>query len=103
MIPAKVEPPASRIPLSPRSFKRRPQLASNAAADSDTTRANIADSHPRGGAVANSHTPKIQEQGGAATGVPEEMRAAQPPPGAGQKTKKKKEPSPPQGNPGRCG
>ncbi len=39
MIPAKVEPPASRIPLSPRSLKTRLQPASNAAADSDTTRA----------------------------------------------------------------
>ncbi len=76
MIPAKVEPPASRIPLSPRSFKRRPQLASNAAADSDTTRANIADSHPRGGAVANSNTRTIQEQVAAATAVAEQVTAA---------------------------
>jgi hypothetical protein len=73
MIPAKVEPPASRIPLSPRSFKRRPQLASNAAADSDTTRANIADLHPRGGAVANSNTRTIQEQGAPATAIAERM------------------------------
>src|SRR5258705_11277360 len=70
MIPAKVEPPASRIPLPPRSMKTRPQLASNAAADSDTTRANIADSHPRGGAVGKFQTRTIQEQGAAATAVP---------------------------------
>src|SRR6202163_179722 len=61
MIAAKVEPSASRIPLSPRSWKTRPQLASNAAAASDTTRANIAAPHPTGGAVANSHTRTIQE------------------------------------------
>ncbi len=73
MIAAKVEPPASRIPLSPRSLKTRLQLASNAAADSDTTRAKIADSHPRGGAVANLNTRTIQEQGAPATAIAERM------------------------------
>src|SRR5438876_3244608 len=78
MIPAKVEPPASRIPLSPRSLKTRLQPASNAAADSDTTRADIADSHPRGGAVANSSTRTIQEQVAASTAVAEQVTAAKP-------------------------
>jgi hypothetical protein len=72
MIAAKVEPPASRIPLSPRSLKTRLH-ASNAAADSDTTRANIAASHPTGGAVANSSTRTIQEQVTAATAIAERM------------------------------
>src|SRR6266404_5209591 len=85
MIPAKVEPPASRIPLSPRSFERRPQPASNAAADADTTRAGIADSHPRGGAVANSNTRTIQEQVAASTAVAEQMTAATPVPAPEQK------------------
>jgi Type VI secretion system VasI, EvfG, VC_A0118 len=44
MIAAKVEPSASRIPLSPRSLKTRLQPASNAGADSDTTRENTTDS-----------------------------------------------------------
>jgi Type VI secretion system VasI, EvfG, VC_A0118 len=73
MIAAKVEPPSSRIPLPPRSLKTRLQLASNAAADSDTTRANIADSHPTGGAVANSNTSTIQEQVAAAMAIAERM------------------------------
>jgi hypothetical protein len=71
MIAAKVEPSASRIPLPPRSLKPRLQPASNA--DSDTTRADIADSHPRGGAVANSNTRTIQEQEAAATAIAERM------------------------------
>ena len=73
MIAAKVEPSASRIPLSPRSWKTRPQPASNAAAASDTTRANIAASHPTGGAVANSNTRTIREQVAAATAITERM------------------------------
>ena len=72
MIAAKVEPPSSRIPLPPRSLRTRLQLAGNAAADSDTTRS-IADSHPRGGAVANSNTRTIQEQMAAATAIAERM------------------------------
>jgi hypothetical protein len=80
MIPAKVEPPASRIPLSPRSLKTRRQPASNAAADSDTARADIADSHPQGGAVANSNTRTIQEQVAATTAVAEQVTAATPVP-----------------------
>ena len=76
MIAAKVEPPASRIPLSPRSLKTRPQPASKAAADSDTTRAKIADSDPTGGVVANSNTRTIQAQVAAATAVAERMTVA---------------------------
>ena len=76
MIAAKVEPPASRIPLSPRSLKTRPQPASKAAADSDTTRAKIADSDPTGGVVANSTTRTIQAQVAAATAVAERMTVA---------------------------
>jgi len=74
MIAAKVELPASRIPLPPRSLKTRLQPASNAAADSDTTRANIAASHPTGGAVASSNTRTIREHVAAATAIVERMR-----------------------------
>src|SRR6266850_3432758 len=75
MIAAKVEPPASRIPLPPRSLKTRLQPASNAAADSDTTRANIAASDPTGGAVASSNTRlTIREHVAAATAIVERMR-----------------------------
>jgi hypothetical protein len=73
MIATKVESPPSRIPLPPRSLKTQPQPASNAAAGSDTTRANIAASHPTGGAVANSNTGTIQEQVAAATAIAERM------------------------------
>ena len=73
MIAAKVEPSASRVPLSPRSLKTRLQPANNAAADSNTTRANIATSHPIGGAVANSNTRTIHEQVAAATAIAERM------------------------------
>jgi hypothetical protein len=73
MIAGQVEPSASRIPLSPRSWKTRPQPASNAAAASDTMRANIAASHPTGGAVANSNTRAIQEQVAAATPITERV------------------------------
>lgn len=89
MIPAKVEPPASRIPLSPRSLKTRLQPASNAAADSDTTRANIADSLPRDGAAANSNTRTIQEQVAAATAVAKQVTAAKSVPAPEQKTNNK--------------
>ena len=73
MIAGQVEPSASRIPLSPRSWKTRPQPASNAAAASDTMRANIAASHPTGGAVANSNTRAIREQVAAATPITERV------------------------------
>jgi hypothetical protein len=73
IIAAKVEPPSSRIPLPARSLKTQPQPASNAAAYSDTTRANIADSRPTGGAVANSNIRTMQEQLAAATAVAERM------------------------------
>ena len=73
VIAAKVVPSASRIPLSPPSLKPRLQLASNAAAYSDTTRANIAASHPTGGAVANSNTRTILVQVAPATAIAERM------------------------------
>ena len=76
MISAKVGRPASRIPLPPRSMKARLQPTGNAAADSDTTRANIADLHPPGGAVANSNTSTTQEQLAATTAVAEQVTAA---------------------------
>jgi hypothetical protein len=53
---------------------------STAAADSDTTRAGIADSHPRGGAAANSNTRTMQEQVAASTAVAEQATAAKPVP-----------------------
>src|SRR5712671_7326987 len=58
---------------------------STAAADSDTTRAGIAVSHPRGGAVANSNTRTIQEQVAATTAVAEQITAATPVPTPEQK------------------
>ncbi|MEO6782804.1 MAG: hypothetical protein ABI196_18220 [Bradyrhizobium sp.] len=73
MIAAKVEPPASRIPLPPRSLKTQLRSASKGAADSVTTRASVVDSHPAGGAVTNSNTRTIQEQVAAATAVAEQM------------------------------
>ena len=71
MIAAKVEPPPSRVPLPARSPKTQSQPASHAAAYSDTTRANIADSHPTGGAVANPNIRTMQVQVAAATAVAE--------------------------------
>jgi len=76
MIAAKAEPPASRIPPSPHSLNTRLQPASDATADSNATRANIADSHPAGGAVANSNTRTMQEQVAAATAVAALMTVA---------------------------
>src|SRR5882757_7476017 len=55
------------------------------AADSDTTRAGIAESHPRGGAVANSNTRTIQEQVAATTAAAEQVMAATPVPAPEQK------------------
>jgi hypothetical protein len=76
MIAAKAERRASRIAPSPRSLNTRLQPASNPAADSNATRANIADSHPAGGAVANSNTRTMQEQVAAATAVAVRMTVA---------------------------
>ena len=73
MIAGQVEPSASRISPSPRSWKTRPKPASNAAAASDTTPANIAASHPTGGAVANSNTRTIQQPVAVATAIAERM------------------------------
>jgi hypothetical protein len=89
MIPAKVERPASRIPLPPRPMKTRLQPTGNAAADSDTTRANIANSHPPGRAVANSNTSTTQEQLAATTAVAEQVTAATPVPAPQQKANDK--------------
>jgi hypothetical protein len=58
---------------------------STAAAESDTTRAGIADSHPQGGAVANSNTRTIQEEVAATTAVAEQVTAATPVPAPEQK------------------
>jgi hypothetical protein len=72
VIAAKGEPPASRIPLPPRSL----QPATGAAPDSDTTRANTTDSRATDGAVPSSTTRTIQEQVAAATAVAERMTVA---------------------------
>jgi hypothetical protein len=64
-----------RIPLSPRSLEARLEPAGNAAANSDLTRAKIADSHPTGGAAVNSNTRTIQEQVTAATSVADRVTA----------------------------
>jgi hypothetical protein len=66
----KTEKPAT-IPLPPRSL----QPTTGAAPDSDTTRANTADS-PADGAVPSSTTRTIQEQVAAATAVAERMTVA---------------------------
>jgi hypothetical protein len=55
------------------------------AANSDTTRAGIADSPPRGGAAANSNTRTIQEQVAASTAVAEQATATKPVPAPEQK------------------
>jgi hypothetical protein len=72
MIAAKVEPPSSRI-LPARSLKTQPEPASHAAAYSDTTRANLADSYPTGGAVANSNIRTTRERVAAATAAADQM------------------------------
>jgi hypothetical protein len=75
MVAAKGEAPAPRVPLPPRSLPTRPP-AGNADADADTTQASTADSHPTGGAVANSNTATIQQQVAAATAVAEQTTLA---------------------------
>ena len=69
-IAAKVEPPASRIPLPP-------------------TRANIADSHPAGVAVATSNASTIQQQVAVTTAAAEQMTAATPVPAPQQQANNK--------------
>ena len=71
-IAAKGEPPPSPIPLPPRSL----QPATGAAADSDTTRANTAESRATDGAVPSPTTRTVQEQVAAATAVAERMTVA---------------------------
>jgi hypothetical protein len=73
---AKVEPPASRIPPSPRSLKTRPQRDSKAPADADATRAKVANVDPTGSAAANSNTRTIKEQVAAATAAAERTTVA---------------------------
>jgi hypothetical protein len=63
---------SATIPLPPRSL----QPATGAAPDSDTTRANTADSRATDGAVASSTTRTIQEQVAAAMAVAERMTVA---------------------------
>jgi hypothetical protein len=76
LLAAKAEPVASRIHRSPHSLNTRLQSASNAVADSNAVRTSIADSHPAGGAVANSNTRTTQEQVAAATAVAVRMTVA---------------------------
>jgi hypothetical protein len=73
-IAAKAEPPTSRTPLPPPALEAGLQPATSAAADS--TRGNTADSHPPGGAVANSTSRTMQEQVAAATALVERMTVA---------------------------
>jgi hypothetical protein len=83
-IAAKTQKPSSaRAP--DRAHLAMKTAKSTAAADSDTTRAGIADSHPRGGAAANSNTRTIQEQVAATTAVAEQVTAATPVPAPEQK------------------
>ena len=71
-----IEPKPASFKTNSVSLKSRLLHASNAAADSETTRANVADSSPGEGAVANSNTATIQEQVVAATTVAERMTVA---------------------------
>ena len=70
MVAAKAEPPASRIPLPP-------------------TRANIADSHPAGGAVATSNASTTQEQVAVTTAATDQVTAAAPVPAPQQQANDK--------------
>ncbi|MGC2320460.1 MAG: hypothetical protein WA615_28840 [Bradyrhizobium sp.] len=71
-----IEPKPASFKTNSVSLKSRLLHASNAAADSETTRANVADSSPGEGVVANSNTATIQEQVVAATTVAERMTVA---------------------------
>jgi hypothetical protein len=75
-IAAKTEPPASPVPLPPRSPETRLQPVTNAASDSDTIRANTTGSRANDVAVANSTATTMQEQVAAATEVAERMTIA---------------------------
>jgi hypothetical protein len=72
-------------PAPDRALLAMKTAKSTGAADSDTTRAGIAESHPRGGAVANSNTRTIQEQVAATTAAAEQVTAATPVPSPEQK------------------
>jgi hypothetical protein len=78
-IAAKTQKPSSARARDRAHFAMK-TTKSTAAADSDTTRAGIADSHPRGGAAANSNTRTMQEQVAASTAVAEQATAAKPVP-----------------------
>jgi hypothetical protein len=81
-IAAKAEPPASRVPLPPSSAKTQLQAVGNAAAaESKTTRANIAEPHPTVG-LSNSNTRMIEAQVAAATALAERMTVANAAPAA---------------------
>src|SRR5258706_9441878 len=83
-IAAKTQKPSSDRARD-RAHLAKKTATSTAAVDSDTTRAGIADSHPRGGAVANSNTRTIQEQVAATTAVAEQLTAATPVPAPEQR------------------
>ena len=83
-IAANIRKPSSALARD-RAHLAMKTTKSTAAADSDTTRAGIADSHPRGGAAANSNTRTIQEQVAASTAVAEQATAAKPVPAPEQK------------------
>jgi hypothetical protein len=84
-IAAKAEPPASRVPLPRSSPKTQLQAAGNAvAAESKTTRANIAEPHPTVG-PSNSNTRMIEAMVAAATALAERMTVATAAPAADMK------------------
>src|SRR5882757_4695483 len=76
-IAAKTQKP-SAAPARDRAHLAMKTAKSTGAADFDTTRAGIAESHPRGGAVANSNTRTIQDQVAATTAAAEQVTAAPP-------------------------
>ena len=69
-------PSSARLPPSPASPKTTSAPAHNAAADSGSAQARIADSHSGGGAVASPKAITIQQQVEAATAVAERIAAA---------------------------
>ena len=83
-IAAKTQKPSSALARDTAHLAMK-TAKSTAGANSDTTRAGFADSHPRGGAVANSNTRTIQEQVAATTAVAEQATAATPVPAPEQK------------------
>jgi hypothetical protein len=74
-IAARVEAPTTRIPLQVGSSRGRLELAGSAAADSKTTRANIAEPYPTVGA-ANADAKRIEAKVAAATVLAERITVA---------------------------